>query len=302
MHGLVKLVQPTPHTLHIRPAQLADRPALTALTEHAHRVHFNLDWWTFDQWLYPDRPSDAIWLATFQHELVGLLLLHAEGPTAWVRALAIANGYAAEPIGAAVFDYARSAVRASGIQQVALLAHPVWVSDLARRLSFTMHNEIVSMRKSDRALPPDVERSVGPFGGDIVIRAAALDDLDRLAAIDRAAFDSTWWHSASSLAHILQAVPHFIVAEVEQRVTGYAFSDIYGGHGHLIRLVVHPASQRQGLGEQLLRASLQYQIDAGAGPFTLNTQIDNLTAQSLYIRYGYQAIGRPTPVLHWPVS
>jgi ribosomal protein S18 acetylase RimI-like enzyme len=80
-------------------------------------------------------------------------------------------------------------------------------------------------------------------------------------------------------------------------VVGHAFSDVYGGHGHLIRLVVHPAYQQRSIGEQLLRESLLYQIAVGAYPMTLNTQIDNTTSQALYRRYGYQMNGRPVRVM-----
>jgi len=66
----------------------------------------------------------------------------------------------------------------------------------------------------------------------------------------------------------------------------------------LIRLVVDLASQRRGIGEQLLHESLRYQQDVEAYPFTLNTQIDNASSQTLYRRYGYQLTGEPVRVMH----
>ena len=80
-------------------------------------------------------------------------------------------------------------------------------------------------------------------------------------------------------------------------MVGHAFSDLYGGQGHLIRLVVHPAYQRLGIGEQLLLDSLRYQIEWGAYPITLNTQSDNTASQALYRRYGFQPTGRPVAVM-----
>ena len=291
MQGLFKFTQPAFDTLEVRPAQLADRAAVNAFTENTYRVHFNLDWWTFDQWLYPDRPSDAIWLAFFQQELVGLLLLPFDGgPTAWVRALAIANGAAAEPIANALFNTARSALRAYEVEQVAVLAHPTWVGDLTHRLNFTVNTEIVTLRKTDRDLPVD-------YSSAVPLRAATALDVTRMAAIDRAAFDPTWWYSAQTLTHILKAVPHFIVADMEEAIAGYAFSDVYGGQGHLIRLVVHPDYQRRGIGERLLVESLRYQIELGAHPLTLNTQSANTVSQELYRRYGFQPIGHPILVM-----
>jgi ribosomal protein S18 acetylase RimI-like enzyme len=276
----------------VRPAQLSDRAALHWLTENSHRVHFNLDWWSFDQWLHADRPSEAIWLAFDQEELIGLLAAPFEQvPVAWVRSTAIANGYPAAPVFTALLTHARSALLAQGAAQVAVMAHPEWMDDVTQRLGFITYNEIVTMRKGDRDVPGLAHAPVA------YIRPAQSHDLFSIAENDHASFDVVWWHASASLAHILQTVAHFIVAEVDNRGVGHAFSDVYGAHGHLIRLVVHPAYQRRGIGEQLLRASVQYQIALGAHPLTLNTQSDNTGSQALYRRYGYQLSGRPVRVM-----
>ena len=292
MHGLSNRAPFNVEAIDVRPALLSDRAAIHEFTENQHRVHFNLDWWSFDQWLYTDRPSDAIWLAFDRRELVGLLVAPFEqAPVVWLRSLAVANGYPADPVFAALFAHARSVLRALDVERLTVLAHPEWVHDLTHRLGFTLYNEIVTMRKSDRGLPSAQAEWTAR------LRPATPDDIPVIAAIDRAAFDTVWWYSAASLAHILKVVTHFIVAEIDDRVTGYAFSDVYGGHGHLIRLVVHPAYQQRGLGAQLLIESLRHQIQLGAYPFTLNTQIDNVISQALYRRYGYQLNGRPVQVM-----
>jgi [ribosomal protein S18]-alanine N-acetyltransferase len=292
MQNLLNRASLTVEAISVRPAQLSDRAALHRLTEHNQRVHFNLDWWSFDQWLHADRPSEAIWLAFDHEELIGLLVAPFEqSPAVWLRSIAISNGYPAAPIFTALLAHTRSALLAQGAERVAVMAHPEWVDDLTQRLSFTQYNEVVTMRKSDRVVP-DLARSAAAK-----IRLAAPHDVPMIAENDRAAFDVVWWHSAASLAHILQTVSHFVVAEIDDRVVGHAFSDVYGGHGHLIRLVVHPAYQQRGIGEQLLRESLLYQIGVGTYPLTLNTQIDNVASQNLYRRYGYQLTGRPVRVM-----
>lgn len=287
----------TVEAISVRPAQLSDRAAIHQLTEHNQRVHFNLDWWSFDQWLHADRPSDAIWLAFDQEELIGLLAAPFEqSPVVWLRSIAIGSGYPASPIFTALFTRARSTWLAQGAERIAVMAHPDWVADLTQKLNFARCNEIITMRKSDRAVPAFTR----PPAADI--RLAALRDMTAIAENDRAAFDVVWWHSAASLTHILKSVSHFVVAAIDDRVVGHAFSDVYGGHGHLIRLVVHPAYQQRGIGEQLLRESLFYQIAVGAYPLTLNTQIDNLASQALYRRYGYQLNGKPIRVMHYLLS
>jgi ribosomal protein S18 acetylase RimI-like enzyme len=296
MQGFLHRASLTVDAIAVRPAQLADRAAIHHLTENHHRVHFNLDWWSFDQWLPADCPSEAIWVAFDERELIGLLAApYEQSPVVWLRAVAVANGYSAAPVFMALLAGARSALLARGAEQVAVLAHPAWVGDLAQRASFTRYNSIITMRKSNRVVPD-------PGRSPAQIRPAGLDDITAIAANDRASFDTVWQHSAASLAHILESVPHFVVAEIDGRVVGHAFSDIYGGHGHLIRLVVHPAYQRRGIGEQLLRESLLYQNALGAYPFTLNTQIDNVSSQALYRRFGYQLTGEPVRVMHYALS
>jgi ribosomal-protein-alanine N-acetyltransferase len=295
MQGLLNRDALTVEAIDVRPAQIADRAAIHRLTENTHRVHFNLDWWTFDNWLYDERPSDAIWLARFHNELVGLLAApFDESPAIWLRSIAIANGYSADPIFTALLNHARSSWLPLGVERVVVLAHPEWASDLTRRLNFDCYNEIVTLRKSDRTVP-EIGRAP-----QAIIRPAVFADVPAIVRNDQAAFDTVWWHSETSMIHVLKTVSHFIVAAIGDRVVGHAFSDLYGGQGHLIRLVVHPAYQRLGIGEQLLAEALRYQIEQSAYPLTLNTQADNGASQALYRRYGFQAAGRPVRVMqHW---
>ncbi len=286
-----------PNALDVQPALAADRPVLIDLTEHSYRAHFNLDWWAFDNWLYSDRPSEAIWLARYQRQPVGVLLApYDDAPVAWLRALAVANNWPAEPIVTALLTAAEAALRRRGARQLAVLAHPDWLGRTMPRLGFAAEAEVVTFRKSDRALPAPAR------AGAAVIRDATFDDVPAITANDHAAFQPLWWHSAASIDHILRTVPHFVVAEIDRQVVGHAFTDVYGGQGHLIRLAVHPQYQQHGIGEQLLIESLIYQLRADAYPYTLNTQRDNAPSQALYHRYGYREVGRPVTVMSHPLD
>ncbi len=297
MQRLLNRAPLTAEAIEVRPALLADHAAIHRFTENSQRVHFNLDWWSFDNWLYPDRPSDAIWLAFHQGDLIGLLLApDDQSPIVWLRALALGNHYPADPVFSALLARARSDLLAHGTERLSVLAHPDWVDDLVRRHQFSPHNEIVTFRKSDRGLPDRLKPSAAR------LRPARPDDVPALVAIEHLAFEPSWWHSAASIAHILKTVSHFVVAEIDERVVGHAYSDVYGGQAHLIRLVVHPEFQRRGIGEQLLAASLRFQIEADAYPFTLNTQSDNGASQLLYRRYGYQLVGWPVRVMQYVLS
>ena len=118
----------TADALHVRPAVVADRAAIYDLTEHSHRVHFNLDWWTFDNWLYADRPSDAIWLAFDGAQLAGVLLApYDDAPIAWLRSIAMANGYPAEPVMTALLQAGTVGPRAPRVYRPS----PRWPSRMA---------------------------------------------------------------------------------------------------------------------------------------------------------------------------
>ncbi|MBI5565675.1 MAG: GNAT family N-acetyltransferase [Chloroflexi bacterium] len=287
----------TAGALQVRPAVMADRATIYDLTEHSHRVHFNLDWWTFDNWLYSDRPSDAIWLAFDQAELVGMLVApYDDAPVVWLRSIAVANGYPAEPVLTALLRPVLPVLSAQSVQSVTALAHPEWLANVLPRVKFARATEIVTFRKSDRALPPPARL------GHALIREAMLADVPAIAFNDRAAFEPLWWHSENSIEHIRRTVAHFVVAQIDDRIVGHAFSDVYGGQGHLIRLVIHPDFQGHGLGEQLLIESLKYQLSLDAYPFTLNTQADNQSSQTLYTRYGYRLVGRPVQVMRRVMS
>lgn len=280
--------------IDVRPAQLDDRSAIGDLTEDNRHIHFNLDWWTFEDWLPADRSSDAIWLGLHQARPIGLVVIPIDdSPVAWIRSAAIDDGYEPRSIFTALLDHVIPHLRSRGVSHIVSISYPDWYADLLKTSRFSPVVEVISFRKDDRSIPNSTVHS-SPV---VVTRPARSQDISAIAANDRAAFDEVWWYSEKSIAHLLPMVAHFIVAEIDGQVVGHAFTDLYGGQGHLIRLAVHPNFQRRGIGEKLLIESLRYQIAAGAYPLTVNTQRDNLSSQKLYERYGYRSIGVPVVIM-----
>src|SRR3990172_8936705 len=104
---------PAPARLDVRPATLADRGALARLTEHSRRTHFHLDWWSIDDWLA--EASSNAWVAVAGNPIAGAVIVPAnELPVAWVRLVAIADGYDARAMLDALFAAALPPLHAVG--------------------------------------------------------------------------------------------------------------------------------------------------------------------------------------------
>jgi len=273
-----------------RAATLADRAALTRLTERAQRAYFHLDWTTLEDWLAPP-DGNACLIAFRGKHIAGALIASAQdSPVAWVRLLTIADDHDAHSVLTTLLAPTIETLQLAGADSIACLAHPDWLAALLPDFGFVPFTDVTNFLKPDRAIP-----EYGATGD--VIRRAQIGDLATIVANDRAAFEPIWWHDRRSLERVLDGAAHFIVAEVDGRVIGHAFSDLYGERGHLVRLAVHPQRQGRGYGTRLLAESLQHLLAVGASPITLNTQADNYTSQSLYRRFGFAPTGDSTTVM-----
>lgn len=289
MQRLFARRQRAPDSFTVRPTTPDDRAAVTWLTERAGRTHFHLDWWSIDDWL-GDASRNA-WVAVDGSQIAGLLIVPIhEMPVAWVRLVAIADDYDARLVLRALLPAAIAPLRAAGVASLAGLAYPEWLGNRLPELGFAPVTDVTHYRKDDRSIP-DYGTSAA------TVRVAEPADLPAILANDRAAFDPIWWHTLDSLERIRRDAAHFIVAEWEGRIVGHAFSDIYEGRGHLVRLATHPDGQRRGIGARLLAESIAALLAAGAHPLTLNTQSDNYTSQSLYRRFGFLPTGDSTTVM-----
>jgi ribosomal-protein-alanine N-acetyltransferase len=290
MQRLFARQRPVPESFEIRAAAPADRAALTRLTERSRRVHFHLDWWSIDDWIRETPATDCL-LALQRGRIAGVLIAPPQdAPIAWVRLMAVADDYDPHAVIGSLLPLALDGLRAAGVEALACLAHPHWLAELLPRFDFYPFIDVTNFVKDGRAVPDYGSPSA-------VVRPATTADLPAVLVNDRAAFDPIWWYSLDSLNRILRDVAHFVVAEVDGRIVGHAFSDLYGRQGHLVRLAVHPDAQERGVGTRLLAESLTHLLSVGASPLTLNTQADNYTSQSLYRRFGYMPTGDSTTVM-----
>jgi ribosomal-protein-alanine N-acetyltransferase len=150
-----------------------------------------------------------------------------------------------------------------------------------------------------------------------LVQPMRADDIPTVSAIEQAVFASPWSESAfrSELAHhdtacylILryalwapapahQPRNHGLPRQTQDPALDASLLG-YGGfwrvvdEGHICTLAVRPAWRGRGLGELLLLSLIEAALRAGAEVMTLEVRVNNLAAQSLYAKYGFERVGR----------
>ena len=150
--------------------------------------------------------------------------------------------------------------------------------------------------------------------GDTSIRRASVSEVGTLAELGRDTFVETFGrlYPPEDLSAFLQATysakafgrflgdpaQAVFIAEPEGRPVGYAHAgpctlphpQADRSHGELKRLYVRREAQNAGVGGQLLRAALDW-LEAPGRPLWIGVWSQNLGAQRLYARHGFQKVG-----------
>jgi ribosomal protein S18 acetylase RimI-like enzyme len=130
----------------------------------------------------------------------------------------------------------------------------------------------------------------------ITIRKGRLADLDRLVAIENAAFESDRLSRRSLRAHLTKPNVSLLVAEAEMQgfahVVGYALLAFRASSksARLYSLASDP-QHRLGLGRVMLDACEGEAKQRGAELLTLEVRADNARAIALYEERGYEMFG-----------
>ncbi len=122
-------------------------------------------------------------------------------------------------------------------------------------------------------------------------------DIDPVLALEKELFPEDAWSRGmfwSELAHARGpgATRRYLVAETpEGRLAGYAGLAAAGDQGDVQTIAVAPGHQGTGLGGRLLGELLRAATDFECHEVMLEVRVDNLRAQRLYERFGFEPIG-----------
>ena len=129
------------------------------------------------------------------------------------------------------------------------------------------------------------------------IRAAKIDDLSEIVALEQSALSAAHWSLDHYQNRILDQPQGacFLVAESEdkKKVAGFLCARIVeaGGEWEIENVVVDEEFRRQGIGAQLMHSLIRNWEDSAGTVLLLEVRESNLAARGLYERHGLREVG-----------
>lgn len=129
-----------------------------------------------------------------------------------------------------------------------------------------------------------------------VLRDMRWWDIAPVLELEREVFpEDAWspgmfWSELADARHP-RATRYYVVAESGGRITGYAGLMAAGGEGDVQTIAVAPDREGTGLGGRLLADLLRRATAFECRDVLLEVRVDNLRAQRLYERFGFEPVG-----------
>lgn len=126
----------------------------------------------------------------------------------------------------------------------------------------------------------------------MIIRQANPLDAADLAALEKTQALCAHWGEVGWKEELGQASSHVWIALEEEKLVGFVALRLAAGFVEILNVAVHPQYCRRGIGFQLLSRALRELKALGAERFTLEVNIHNRAAISLYSKIGFLEVGR----------
>jgi len=121
---------------------------------------------------------------------------------------------------------------------------------------------------------------------------ATENDMQRILEIEQEAISPPWTHGAL-LGEMYKQDSYFVVA-VDERlspaVIGFAILRCVGDDGELLQIAVDKAQRREGAGDLLIMAALEYAREKALNSVFLEVRRGNTAAVGLYKKHGFNSV------------
>lgn len=125
----------------------------------------------------------------------------------------------------------------------------------------------------------------------LTLRRMTLYDIDQVLQVERKCFTAPWSRQAFVTELAQNQFAHYLVAEYQGTVIGYAGVWLIIDEGHITNIAVHPDFRGLKLGETLLRTLANHCAAHGILRMTLEVRVSNTVAQNLYQKVGFVDVG-----------
>ncbi|MBR5021913.1 MAG: ribosomal protein S18-alanine N-acetyltransferase [Oscillospiraceae bacterium] len=133
----------------------------------------------------------------------------------------------------------------------------------------------------------------------MIIRKMNLGDVSAIAELERLCFSDPW--SENSIAsEVANPLSYWLVAEVDGVVAGYVGSQTVLDASDMMNLAVSPDYRRQGIGQALVEALVEYLRENKVIALLLEVRVSNAPAIALYKSLGFELVGCRPKYYHNP--
>ncbi len=116
-------------------------------------------------------------------------------------------------------------------------------------------------------------------------------DLDSVAALHAACFDDAW--SPAAIAAVLAMPGSFgLLYSTCEELSGFLLARVAADEAEILSLGVPAPWRRGGIARMLVAAATEHAVERGAQRLFLEVAADNSAARALYLRLGFQQVGR----------
>lgn len=122
------------------------------------------------------------------------------------------------------------------------------------------------------------------------VRSMKIADGEAVSELEKQAFSDAW--SEKSILETLEQPQAFIlVAESGDEIVGYCIVYFVLDEAEIARIAVKSSRRRQGVGQELLRATCRICIQRGIARLLLDVRESNSGARTFYSEFGFEEDG-----------
>ncbi|MGO4890508.1 ribosomal protein S18-alanine N-acetyltransferase [Anaerobacillus sp. MEB173] len=123
------------------------------------------------------------------------------------------------------------------------------------------------------------------------IRLMEEKDIDQILVVEHDAFTTPWSRTAFYNEIVNNQFAHYLVVEIDSEIVGYCGVWVIIDEAHITNIAIHSKFRGKKLGETLLLHAMELARTFGAKKMTLEVRVSNETAQQLYKKLGFEAVG-----------